>query len=202
MGRLQSVQHASKSQTWLAKHMLFHSGGKPFKCVIGGCNASFGSWNGLARHVPTHFNDSNGQKTTRSKEDSPGKILKKKRTRFKRRVSLVKTDDYFDSRIVDVLKHKLVQLNKKTKLDTEGGGNSIIFRSSVIGRRKESDGVVKLLLHWTPENFLPDVWVAESQASSMHTRTMHLSRLPSESMSQLDPGKSHRVRNHRKNRRK
>ncbi|XP_077981966.1 zinc finger protein AEBP2-like [Glandiceps talaboti] len=121
----------SKSHTWLTKHVLYHNGGKPFKCVISGCNATFGSCNGLARHVPTHFNESNGQKTTRSKEDSPGKIIKKKRIKYKRRLSLVKTDDYFDSRIVDVLKHKLVQLNKKTKLDTEGGGHSIIFRSSV-----------------------------------------------------------------------
>ncbi|XP_002734488.1 zinc finger protein AEBP2-like [Saccoglossus kowalevskii] len=194
----------SKSKTWLTKHVLFHSGGKPFKCVIGGCHASFGSYHGLARHVPTHFNDNNGQqKTTRSKEDSPAKIFKKKKMRYKRRLSLVKPDDYFDSRIVDVLKHKLLQLNKKTKLDTEGGGNSIIFRSSVIGRRKESNGKVKLLLHWTPEHFLPDSWVAENQAIGLQTKVMPLSSLPRDSVCQLDPAKPHcHIRNQRKNRRK
>jgi len=43
---------------WLSKHVIRHCNLKPFKCVILGCDMTFSTQNGLARHVPTHFNES------------------------------------------------------------------------------------------------------------------------------------------------
>ena len=48
----------SCSFKWLSKHVLRHCDLKPFKCVIMGCDMTFSTQNGLARHVPTHFNES------------------------------------------------------------------------------------------------------------------------------------------------
>ena len=47
----------SCSHKWLLTHVLRHCDVKPFKCVIHGCDGSFATQSGLARHVPTHFND-------------------------------------------------------------------------------------------------------------------------------------------------
>ena len=43
---------------WFSKHVVGHCDLKPFKCVIFGCDMTFSTQNGLARHVPTHFNES------------------------------------------------------------------------------------------------------------------------------------------------
>lgn len=48
----------SCSFKWLSKHVMRHCDLKPFKCVILGCDMTFSTQNGLARHVPTHFNES------------------------------------------------------------------------------------------------------------------------------------------------
>lgn len=140
----------STSQSWLQRHMLTHSGDKPFKvstgawvnahlflgsllsaqaclrdslwsrvkafrevtcdagdifdvrivccrvvlqCVVGGCNASFASQGGLARHVPSHFSQQNSSKLSsqaKLKEESPSKagLNKRKKLKNKRRCSL------------------------------------------------------------------------------------------------------------------
>lgn len=111
----------STSQSWLQRHMLTHSGDKPFKvkagtcvnahlllgillndavycrvppqCVVGGCNASFASQGGLARHVPSHFSQQNSSKMSsqaKLKEESPSKagLNKRKKLKNKRRCSL------------------------------------------------------------------------------------------------------------------
>ncbi|XP_053283646.1 zinc finger protein AEBP2 isoform X1 [Pleuronectes platessa] len=83
----------STSQSWLQRHMLTHSGDKPFKCVVGGCNASFASQGGLARHVPSHFSQQSSSKMSsqaKLKEESPSKagLNKRKKLKNKRRCSL------------------------------------------------------------------------------------------------------------------
>lgn len=84
----------SLSQTWLLKHVLDHCGAKPFRCLFSGCNQSFRTQSGQERHVQSHFSASEQpspqQRTSRSKDDSPGKITKKKRSRMKKRLSLRK----------------------------------------------------------------------------------------------------------------
>ncbi|XP_054631390.1 zinc finger protein AEBP2-like isoform X6 [Dunckerocampus dactyliophorus] len=88
----------STSQSWLQRHMLTHSGDKPFKCVVGGCNASFASQGGLARHVPSHFSQQSSSKMSsqaKLKEESPSKagLNKRKKLKNKRRCSLLYADN-------------------------------------------------------------------------------------------------------------
>ncbi|XP_055771312.1 zinc finger protein AEBP2-like [Salvelinus fontinalis] len=59
--------------------------------------------------------------------------------------------------------------------------------SQVMARRKEGSGKVKVLLHWTPEDILPDVWVNETERSQLNTKVVHLSQLPQDSAMLLDP---------------
>ncbi|XP_078276094.1 zinc finger protein AEBP2 isoform X1 [Rhinoraja longicauda] len=182
----------STSQSWLQRHMLTHSGDKPFKCVVGGCTASFASQGGLARHVPTHFSQQNSAKVSsqpKVKEESPSKAVMNKRRRLKnkRRRSLPRPHDFFDAQTMDAIRHRAICFNLSTHIESHGNGHSVVFHSTVIARRKEDSGKVKVLLHWTPEDILPDVWVNENDRSQLRTKTVHLSKLPQDAALLLDP---------------
>jgi zinc finger protein AEBP2 len=73
----------SSSRKWLERHVLSHSGDKPFKCIVDKCGMQFTSQYGLERHVNSHFNLSRpaGSKPGRHKEDTPYKNKKKKAKR-------------------------------------------------------------------------------------------------------------------------
>ncbi|KAL7402296.1 hypothetical protein ABVT39_012786 [Epinephelus coioides] len=177
----------STSQSWLQRHMLTHSGDKPFKCVVGGCNASFASQGGLARHVPSHFSQQSSSKMssqTKLKEESPSKagLNKRKKLRNKRR-----PHDFFDAQTMDAIRHRAICLNLATHIESVGNGHSVVFHSTVLARRKEGSGKVKVLLHWTPEDILPDVWVNETERSQLKTKVVHLSQLPQDTAMLLDP---------------
>ncbi|KAJ8387671.1 hypothetical protein AAFF_G00151020 [Aldrovandia affinis] len=182
----------STSQSWLQRHMLTHSGDKPFKCVVGGCNASFASQGGLARHVPTHFSQQNSSKLSsqpRLKEESPSKagLNKRRKLKNKRRRSLPRPHDFFDAQTMDAIRHRAICLNLATHMESLGHGHSVVFHSTVIARRKEDSGKVKVLLHWTPEDILPDVWVSETDQPQLKTKVVHLSQLPQDTAVLLDP---------------
>ncbi|XP_038140584.1 zinc finger protein AEBP2-like isoform X2 [Cyprinodon tularosa] len=182
----------STSQSWLQRHMLTHSGDKPFKCVVGGCNASFASQGGLARHVPSHFSHQSSSKMSsqaRLKEDSPSKagLNKRKKLKNKRRWSLPRPHDFFDVQTMDALRHRAICLNLTTHIESGGNGHSVVFHSTVLAKRKEGTGKVKVLLHWTPEDILPDVWVNETERSQLKTKVVHLSQLPQDTAMMLDP---------------
>uniref|UniRef100_A0AAY4EEX7 Zinc finger protein AEBP2 n=2 Tax=Denticeps clupeoides TaxID=299321 RepID=A0AAY4EEX7_9TELE len=182
----------STSQSWLQRHMLTHSGDKPFKCVVGGCNASFASQGGLARHVPTHFSQQNPSKVssqTKLKEESPSKagLNKRRKIKTKRRRSLPRPHDFFDSQTMDTIRHRAICFNLATHIETLGNGHSVVFRSTIMARRKENTGKVKVLLHWTPEDILPDVWVNEAERGQLKTKVVHLSQLPQDTAILLDP---------------
>ncbi|XP_042351726.1 zinc finger protein AEBP2-like isoform X2 [Plectropomus leopardus] len=182
----------STSQSWLQRHMLTHSGDKPFKCVVGGCNASFASQGGLARHVPSHFSQQSSSKVssqTKLKEESPSKagLNKRKKLRNKRRCSLPRPHDFFDAQTMDAIRHRAICLNLATHIESVGNGHSVVFHSTVLARRKEGSGKVKVLLHWTPEDILPDVWVNETERSQLKTKVVHLSQLPQDTAMLLDP---------------
>uniref|UniRef100_A0A8C1IET7 Zinc finger protein AEBP2 n=1 Tax=Cyprinus carpio TaxID=7962 RepID=A0A8C1IET7_CYPCA len=182
----------STSQSWLQRHMLSHSGDKPFKCVVGGCNATFASQGGLARHVPTHFSSQNSSKLsnqTKVKEESPSKagINKRKKLKYKRRRSLPRPHDFFDAQTMDAIRHRAICLNLATHIESQGKGHSVVFHSTVIARRKEDSGKVKVLLHWMPEDILPDAWVSESDRPQLKTKVVHLSQLPQDTAVLLDP---------------
>ncbi|XP_072255993.1 zinc finger protein AEBP2 isoform X2 [Pyxicephalus adspersus] len=197
----------STSQSWLQRHMLTHSGDKPFKCVVGGCNASFASQGGLARHVPTHFSQQNSSKMSshKSKEDSPSKAglnkrrkLKNRRKRSLRRAAScqrswpssrqrARPHDFFDAQTLDAIRHRAICFNLSAQIESLGKGNSVVFHSTVMAKRKEESGKVKLLLHWTPEDILPDVWVNETERHQLKTKVVHLSKLPRDTAVLLDP---------------
>ncbi|XP_029016295.1 zinc finger protein AEBP2 [Betta splendens] len=182
----------STSQSWLQRHMLTHSGDKPFKCVVGGCNATFASQGGLARHVPTHFSSQGSSKMSsqgRVKEESPSKagLNKRRKLRNKYRRSLPRPHDFFDAQTMDAIRHRAICLNLATHIESLGNGHSVVFHSTVIARRKEDSGKVKVLLHWTPEDILPDVWVNESERPQQKTKVVHLSQLPTDTAVLLDP---------------
>uniref|UniRef100_A0A8C5QNE7 Zinc finger protein AEBP2 n=1 Tax=Leptobrachium leishanense TaxID=445787 RepID=A0A8C5QNE7_9ANUR len=182
----------STSQSWLQRHMLTHSGDKPFKCVVGGCNASFASQGGLARHVPTHFSQQNSSKVSahqKSKDESPSKasLNKRRKLKNKRKRSLPRPHDFFDAQTLDAIRHRAICFNLSAQIESLGNGNSVVFHSTVIAKRKEETGKIKLLLHWTPEDILPDVWVNESERHLMKTKVVHLSKLPKDTALLLDP---------------
>nr|XP_060632589.1 zinc finger protein AEBP2 isoform X1 [Anolis sagrei ordinatus] len=182
----------STSQSWLQRHMLTHSGDKPFKCVVGGCNASFASQSGLARHVPTHFSQQNSSKVTnqpKAKEESPSKagMNKRRKLKNKRRRSLPRPHDFFDAQTLDAIRHRAICFNLSAHIESLGKGHSVVFHSTVMAKRKEDSGKIKLLLHWTPEDILPDVWINESERHQLKTKIVHLSKLPKDTALLLDP---------------
>ncbi|XP_029379531.1 zinc finger protein aebp2 [Echeneis naucrates] len=182
----------STSQSWLQRHMLTHSGDKPFKCVVGGCNASFASQGGLARHVPSHFSQQSSSKMSsqaKLKEESPSKagLNKRKKLKNKRRCSLPRPHDFFDAQTMDAIRHRAICLNLATHIESVGNGHSVVFHSTVLAKRKEGSGKVKVLLHWTPEDILPDVWVNETERCQLKTKVVHLSQLPQDTAMLLDP---------------
>ncbi|XP_015850860.2 zinc finger protein AEBP2 isoform X1 [Peromyscus maniculatus bairdii] len=197
----------STSQSWLQRHMLTHSGDKPFKCVVGGCNASFASQGGLARHVPTHFSQQNSSKVSsqpKAKEESPSKagMNKRRKLKNKRRRSLrgdianknrmfmkshARPHDFFDAQTLDAIRHRAICFNLSAHIESLGKGHSVVFHSTVIAKRKEESGKIKLLLHWMPEDILPDVWVNESERHQLKTKVVHLSKLPKDTALLLDP---------------
>uniref|UniRef100_A0A9J7YJ79 Zinc finger protein AEBP2 n=1 Tax=Cyprinus carpio carpio TaxID=630221 RepID=A0A9J7YJ79_CYPCA len=125
----------STSQSWLQRHMLSHSGDKPFKCVVGGCNATFASQGGLARHVPTHFSSQNSSKLSsqsKVKEESPSKagINKRRKLKYKRRRSLPRPHDFFDAQTMDAIRHRAICLNLATHIESQGKGHSVVFHST------------------------------------------------------------------------
>lgn len=46
---------------------------------------------------------------------------------------------------------------------------------------------MKVLLHWTPEDILPDAWVNESDRPQLKTKVVHLSQLPQDTAVLLNP---------------
>ena len=77
---------SSSSRRWLERHILGHSGDKPFRCIVDKCGMQFTSQYGLERHVNSHFDVSRptSSKPGRHKEDTPSKLSKKKKVKRKR----------------------------------------------------------------------------------------------------------------------
>lgn len=78
----------SCSRSWLGLHVRSHLGSKPFKCIVAGCGQRFTSEVALERHVNRHFlpPPTASPKTPKSREDTPSKLIKKKKMqKIKRR---------------------------------------------------------------------------------------------------------------------
>lgn len=148
--KVYSVQ--SRSQAWLERHVVCHCGDKPFRCIVDGCSLSFTSHKGLEKHVNNHFKLQQlpNQRPSKSREDTPTKMWKKRRCR-KSRPPGVKQVDFFDDGIMEKVQAELTYITDLTQIDLNGSSNSATFHSCVIGRRTDRTGKVQALLHWQPE---------------------------------------------------
>lgn len=95
--------------------------------------------------------------------------------------------DFFDAQTLDAIRHRAICFNLCAQIESLGNGHSVVFHSTVIAKRKEDSGKIKLLLHWTPEDILPDAWVNESDRHQLKTKIVHLSKLPKDTALLLDP---------------
>ncbi|KAK3097643.1 hypothetical protein FSP39_011688 [Pinctada imbricata] len=189
----------SSSKSWLKRHILCHSGDKPFRCIVDGCKMSFTSQKGLERHVNSHFNilQSTQQKPCKSREDTPTKLWKRRRVK-KNRPCGIKPVDFIDTGIMEKLQQELTCIMERTNIDLNNSSNSVTFHSTILAKRTEKSGKVKVLLHWKPENIIPDSWVLESEASQMLTCNIPLSKLPQQTAVNLHSSfyRRHRYRKH------
>ncbi|KAI2564731.1 AE binding protein 2, partial [Homo sapiens] len=100
---------------------------------------------------------------------------------------LARPHDFFDAQTLDAIRHRAICFNLSAHIESLGKGHSVVFHSTVIAKRKEDSGKIKLLLHWMPEDILPDVWVNESERHQLKTKVVHLSKLPKDTALLLDP---------------
>lgn len=107
---------------------------------------------------------------------------------MKRRLSLHKPGDFFDTGMVDILHHKLVELNKTTGIDTEGAGVDAVFHSEVIGQRKGKNGSEEVLLRWIPSGVLPNKWVSQKDVDKFKVQKVPLGNLPKDTADNIYPG--------------
>ena len=78
----------SWSAKWLERHVVAHSGQRPFRCILDNCGQRFHSQAALERHVNSHF-----QATAKDQDKSKGgkgegtvsRVLQRKRRQMKRR---------------------------------------------------------------------------------------------------------------------
>ncbi|KAK3576345.1 hypothetical protein CHS0354_039279 [Potamilus streckersoni] len=194
---------SSCSRSWLDRHILCHSGDKPFRCIVEGCGMRFTSQHSLERHVNSHFSaleHTPNNKQTKCREDTPTKLWKRKRLKTKGRFVRVRATDFFDSGIMERLQQELSNIANQTQIDLNGSNNLITFHSTVIARRTDQSGKVHVLLHWNPEDILPDDWVLESQVPSLTTQCIPFNQLPRDSVLNLHPAlyHQHRYRKHRR----
>ncbi|KAH8031745.1 hypothetical protein HPB51_020740 [Rhipicephalus microplus] len=75
--------------------------------------------------------------------------------------------DFFDAGVMEELKHRLgkVSAPQSPAEPHSWNGYTVTFHGTVVAKRKESTGKVKVLLHWVPENILPDSWEPENQST-------------------------------------
>nr|CAB3220412.1 ZF(C2H2)-34 zinc finger protein AEBP2 [Phallusia mammillata] len=123
-------QKPTRNLSCLQQHIRFHTGVKRFQCWLEGCDASFSSQQGLARHVPSHFTDCNLPKAKLSSHNERRYLVKRRRIKDKRK-ALANVHDFIDQRTVDTLLTSLVQREKVTSSDTT---------SQVTCKRRNFDG--------------------------------------------------------------
>ncbi|XP_022237774.1 zinc finger protein jing-like isoform X1 [Limulus polyphemus] len=184
----------SCSLSWLYRHMLTHGGNKPFKCIVDDCGQRFTSQSALERHVNSHFNSappSSASKNSRAKDDSPSKLVRKRKVRYRQRCwAAVKTEDFFDAGVMEHVQHELMELNAATQVDVQETPGTITFRSIVQGQRVEKSGKITMLLHWLPEQIFPDEWVCESKVAQMSHLSIPVTLLPRDALDMLHPSLS------------
>ncbi|XP_064490347.1 zinc finger protein jing homolog isoform X2 [Ornithodoros turicata] len=200
----------SSSHQWLERHaLLCHGGPRPFACIVDGCGQRFPTQAALQRHVNAHFDPrspagrgpgtsgngpggsggsgSVGSVNGTSSAESPLKLPRlKRRLRCRRKGwATAKHNDFFDGCVLEQLRHRLVEMTaRQSPLDMHSHpGNSITFHGTVIARRKEDGGKVKVLMHWLPEDVIPDSWLPEGHSAE---KTVPVTCLSDDSLRKLN----------------
>ncbi|ELU08052.1 hypothetical protein CAPTEDRAFT_181931 [Capitella teleta] len=180
----------STNKSWLSRHILHHSGDKPFCCIVNGCHMRFTSQFSLERHVNGHFNADliSQQKSVRNRDDTPTKVLKKRKLRRKRLLR-VKRVDYLDTRSMQHIRNEVCELEMENPSSSQDQSASlqplITFQSRIIARRCGKSGVSEVLLHWEPPDLLPDEWTLEPVQPTLRQCRLPLSLIPSAPTSNL-----------------
>ncbi|KAI1287116.1 Zinc finger protein AEBP2 [Halotydeus destructor] len=128
-----------------------------------------------------HNNGRNGG----SQNGTPNKSSKRKKCRIKKRCLIRRcSEDFFDSSTMEQIQFSLFRLNQMTAVDTNGGQN-VLFSSTVKAVLTCKDGKVKKLLHWFPEEILPDEWVSDEEEGMKKTKSVPITSLPKDVVSSL-----------------
>ena len=173
----------SCSWKWLSKHVTRHCDLKPFKCVINGCDMAFVTQNGLARHVPTHFNEckirrscvqrlnmlqepqkrsilADGDESADTDDESLLWKQQLQRANYKTFVSRkrpIKKDDPIDQATFKRIQGHLQSLcSSRTTYGFDG--DLLKLQSKIIGKRSSS-GKSEVMLHSYPEHVFSDCWI-------------------------------------------
>ncbi|KAF8770876.1 Zinc finger protein AEBP2 like protein [Argiope bruennichi] len=164
----------SCSRSWLERHVLLHGGSKPFRCIVDGCRQRFSSEGILERHVNSHF--------PHKERSHRERFIRRRRHKYRRRPQSNKAKDFFDDASMEHVRHNLFQLSSIEGMNCGGPPSAITFHSTVVGRRVDPTGKVHILLHWNPEDMIPDSWIPESEILSNLQKTIPLSKLPRQAL--------------------
>ncbi|XP_076803892.1 uncharacterized protein LOC143447794 isoform X2 [Clavelina lepadiformis] len=98
----------ARSVKWLKQHISVHTGEKRLKCFIDGCDASFSSQQGFARHVPSHFREVHLPKAQVPHQTEKRFLVKRRKIKNKKK-ALANIHDCMDQKTVNVILGSLVK---------------------------------------------------------------------------------------------
>lgn len=177
----------SRKLSFLQRHIAEHSGEKPYKCILDGCDATFSSICGRKRHVEAHYSEVSYPKARVGGESSSFSryLLNSRRIKDKRR-TLANRHDCMDNGTMSYIKSALIQneaVMETREQDDICDLSVITFKAEIIGRKKDLIGQRHLLVRWRPANLLPNEWVLESEFDC--TKGIKRTNLPDEAKDSL-----------------